>query len=280
MTLNINQFAQTSVQGQLDLEFAGSVLTAQVDAAQVTPLIAGQFVKGATTTKGLPKVIAVAANSDASFGVVVRNLKDNNFPALAQVEVALFGSVIWLTSAGAITRFASVEQVAATPGSVVSSGGTNPVIGFALDGASGSGQLMRVFLQAPFAAVDASLNGAVRTVNVTATLAQINAGKILIPAAAGQSITVLNYIGRVVGAFAAGTSVELESTNGTPVAVATIAEAGLTNGAILTPAESHTTLGAGFGVPLGVGDGLQIVNNGSAQTTGTSIQFTITFTQQ
>ena len=280
MTQNINQFSQTPLLGQLDLEFAGSVIAAQVDAAQATALVAGQPVKLATTRGGLPKVISLAANTDQAFGFVAYNLKDQSFAAQANLEVAMFGTVMWMNSGGAITRGASVEVVQSTPGNVIASGGTNPVVGFALDGAAASNALIRVFIQAPFSAVNANLNGSTRTTVVTATLAQINAGLVLIAGVSGQKITVSNYIARVAGAFATGTSVELESTNGTPVAVTTLAEAGLTSGAVLLPSSSNTTLGAGFGVPMGSGDGLQVVNNGSAQTGGTSIEFTITYTQQ
>ena len=278
-TQNVNQFAQSAIVGQLDLRDHSNVITCQVDAAQATALVAGQFVKLATTSGGLPKIIATSANTDSSFGVVVRNLKDQNFPLLSQVEVAQFGSVIFLTSNGAIVRGASVEMVAAAPGQVVTSGGVNPVCGYALD-TGVDGQLMRVVIQSPYAAVDSALNGKTQTAIIVATLAQINAGKVLIAGASGQKITVVDYIARVAGNFAAGTSIELESTNGTPVAVSTIAEAALTDGAILTRSSASTTLGAGFGAQLGSGDGLQIVNNGSAQTTGTSVTLTITYTQQ
>lgn len=280
MTLNINQFAQTTVQGELDLESnGGNVVSCQVDAAQSTALVAGQAVKLATTAGGVPKVIALAANTDAPFGFVVRNLKDQSFPAGAAVEIALFGSIMHMTAGGAIARGASVE-VSNAAIKVVTSGGTNPVCGFAYGSALADGDLLRVYVQAPFAAVDASLTGAQKVAVVSATLAEINAGKVLIAAAVGQKITVTNYTARVTGAFATGTSVELESTNGTPVAVSTIAEAGLTNGAVLTPASANTTLGAGYAAPLGTGDGLQVVNNGSAQTGGTKIDFTISYVQQ
>lgn len=281
MSLQQNQFLQAPVVGMTDL-IGGpqNVISCLVDNAQATALVPGQFVKMASTAGGPPHVIATSANSDASFGVCLYNLKDASYPANSKVEVAMFGTAVWLNSGGAITRGASVEMVAATPGNVVTSGGTNPVVGLALDGATGANQLIRILIQAPYAQVNSNLTNRVQTAVVTATLAQINAGLTLIPGATGQAITVTNYIARVAGNFATGTSVELESTNGTPVAVSTIAEAGLTTGAVLLPSSANTTLGAGFGVPLGTGDGLEVVNNGSAQTGGTSIEFTITYVQQ
>src|SRR6185437_11014410 len=109
MSLNINQFAQTTVQGDLDLQFDGSVITCQVDSSQATALVPGQAVKLTTTSGGVPKVVGLAGNTDASFGFVCYNLKDANYPAYANVEIAQFGSAMWMTAGGAIARGASVE---------------------------------------------------------------------------------------------------------------------------------------------------------------------------
>lgn len=123
------------------------------------------------------------------------------------------------------------------------------------------------------------LNATVKTAIVTATLAQINAGLVMIPGVTGKAITILNIAERVSGAFASNTSVDVQSTNATPVKVAVAPVAGLTNGAVIVPGMSSLTLGAGFALALGTGDGLKVVNTGGAATGGTSITFTITYTQ-
>lgn len=277
MALLPNQFAMQTVQGQMDLQFHGSVVSCQVDAAQATALVPGQAVKLATTAGGVPKVIALAANTDQPFGFVSRNLKDQNYSAGDRVEIAQFGSVMYMTAGAAIVRGASVE-VSNAAVKVITAAGVNPTSGFAYDTAAADGDLIRVFLQAPFAAVNSALTNRAQTVIVSATLAEINAGKILIPGVAGQKITISDYTARVTGTFGGGTNIILESTNGTPVVVSTIAEAGLTNGAILMPGSANTTLGAGFAAQLGASDGLQVVSTGT-QTTATKIDFTINFTQ-
>lgn len=277
MSLNINQFAQTTVIGQLDLEFHGSVISGQVSSSQSSALVAGQPVKVENSVGGVPKLLALAAQTDPVHGFVVRNLKDQNFPTLARCEMAMKNSVMFMAASAAIARLGAVEVDYTTVGNVNPAAGINPVIGFAMDEAVNVGDLIRVYIDVP--SLGASTKTFSRTVNITATLAQINAGLVLIPGVTGQKITVSNYVARVTGAFASGTSVELESTNASPVAVTTLAEAGLTNGAVLLPSSSNTTLGAGFGAAMGSGDGLQVVNNGSAQTGGTSIQFTIDYTQ-
>lgn len=274
--LNVNQFSIVPVLGQLDLETQGTVVTGAVSNSQGAAIVAGQPVKVENSLGGVPKVLSLVAG-DTPNAFAVRNLKDANFPANSRLELALDNSVMWMTSNAAINRWAPVEVDLSTPGNVGPAGGVNPVIGLAFDEANGTGQLIRVLILLP--KPGASAAGALRTAIVSATLAEINAGKVLIPASVGKKITVVNYAARVTGAFATGTAVILESTNVAPVLVTTLAEAGLTNGAVLIPSSGNTTLGAGFAAQLGSGDGLQVVNSGAAQTAGTSIQFTLSYLQ-
>lgn len=271
-TLSPNMFAQIPVLGQLDLETQGTVITGAVSVNQATALVAGQPVTVENSVGGVPKVLALSASSQAVNGVVVRNLKDQSFPANNRVELAMDGTVIWLLSNGAITRWAAVEADISTPGNVGPSLGINPRLGIAFDEATGSGQLIRVLLKLP---TPGSVSQMV--LRQVVTLAQINAGLVLIPGIPGHKIQVEAVTQRVIGNFATGTSVELESTNVSPVAVITTAEAGLTDAAFLFSGDSHNTIGAGFFAPLGTGDGLKVVNNGSNQTGGTSITYGIIY---
>ncbi len=220
--------------------------------------------------------MALTSGGDDTFGFVVRNLKDQNFPAFARLEIALRDSVMFLTSNGVIARGAVVENVFATPGQVIASAGFNPVIGWAVDAATGAGQLIRVFLNTPTGV--GSAVPAERSLLATVTLAQINAGLVLIPGIAGKKIRVLAVTQRVLGNFATGTSVVLKS-DATNVAVVTTAEAGLTDGSFLFSGDSHNTIGAGFFADLPAGEGLKVANNGANQTGGTSIAYGLVFTQ-
>jgi hypothetical protein len=184
MSLNINQFAQTTVLGQLDLEFHGSVISGAVASGQATPLIAGQPVKVENSVGGAPKVLALAAATDPVHAFVVRNLKDQNFPALARLELAMDNSVMYMVASAAIARFGNVEIDFATPGNVNPSGGVNPVVGFALDEAVNVGDLIRVYIRVPSGGISPA--NQVRTVDVTATLEDINAGKFLIQCVFGM----------------------------------------------------------------------------------------------
>lgn len=274
MTQNLNQFGQLPVLGQLDLQSrGGTILTGQISSAQVTSLVPGQACKIEDSAGGVPKLLS-CADTDQADGFIVFTLKDQNFPTLARAEFALFGSVMYMNSNAAIARNGRVEAKNADQ-TVGPAGGVNPVIGWALDKATASGQLIRIFITTEAQGAGTGT----RNVSVTATLAQINAGFVLIPGSTGKKITVTNFTEKVLGTFLTGTAVVLESTNASPVVIGTEAAAGLTTGAIITPADANMTLGAGYAAPLGTGDGVQVVKTGSAFTGGTSITFNLTYTQ-
>lgn len=112
---------------------------------------------------------------------------------------------------------------------------------------------------------------------VTVTLAEVNAGKTIIPARVGNQLHILNFTVKSTGAFAALTSILIQDTADTPIVVATLAQAQLTDGAILFPGETGVTLGAGFYSALTRGKGLQVIKSGSAGTTATNIIVTVTY---
>lgn len=272
---SLNTFQMAPFQGEMDLIFPGNTFTGQVDAAQATALVAGQAVKMATTSGGVPKFLALAANTDQAFGFVSRNLKDLTYSASSFFEIAIKDSVMWMTAGAAITRGANVEVVYTTT-KVITSAGVNPIVGFAIDTATADGDLIRIWIKTPSSV---GVTAAAQTLVVTATLAELNAGKTLIAGQTGKAITLSNYILRVNGAsFAGGTNIILESTNGTPVVASTVAEAGLVTTAVLGPFSANTTLGAGFGIALGSGDGLKVVSTGT-HTTATGITFTLDYIQ-
>lgn len=270
MAQTTNQFGQTQVAGDLDLQFPGNVISGQVYASEATALVAGQAVKLVDSAGGVPKVTALTSNTDAIFGFAVRNLKDTDFAAGTRLELAQMNATMYMTANGAIARGADVEYVYGT-GKVTTALGVNPVCGYALDKAAADGDLIRVVVRVPSVAL-----GGVRTARVVATLAELNAGKEIIPAVSGRKIRVVNYLARVSGAFTTTTSADLQSgTTGTKVTA--LAVAGLTNGALLQPTSANTTLGAGFGADLEISENLKLANTGTAAAGGTSITFTVTY---
>lgn len=272
--LGLNQFSQVDVQGSLDAQSrGGTILSCTVSTNQSTPLIPGQAIMIDTAaSSGEPKIVALSANTDEADGFVIFNMKDKNALTYGKAEVAMFGTIMYMTSNAAITHNRRVE-VNVSDNTVGPAQGINPVIGWALDSASASGQLVRVFIT-----TESSSKRITRVVTVPVTLAQLNAGVVLIPGTANKSLLVSNFSIQVNGTFSTLTSAVLESTNATPVVVGTEAAAGLVGGAVILPSDPNMVLGPGFGVALGVGDGLKLVHTGSAATGGTSLSITVTFT--
>jgi hypothetical protein len=285
MTLNINQFAMSTVQGQMDLQFNGSVISAQVDSTQATNLVAGQAVKLVDSAGGVPKVVGLAANTDSTFGYVIRNLKDVDFPAYAQLEIALQGSVMYMTAGAAIARGASIEVVYTT-NKVITNAGVNPVAGYALDKAAADGDLIRVYVLTPafqsaqvigdISGLQTALYQRVQTARVVCTLSEINAGKELVPAVTGKSIRVVGLTRRVVGSAAVATSADVQSGT-TAVKVMVDAIAALTNGAVIINKETNCVPGAGWAADLPASESLVVANVGSTMTTLTSITYTVSY---
>lgn len=275
MTQLINQFKQSTDQGQIDNPTgAAQVISCRVGAGQVTALVAGQAVKLDDSAGGIPNVLSLATDGDLTFGFVVLTAKDASYAAGAVVEIAISGTIMQMTASAAIARGAGVS-VGNAAIKVAQTTGLNPVVGWAYDKAAADGDLIRVFITTPDIGTIAGLT---KTTVVTATLAEINAGKTLIAGVAGRKIIVSNVIERVAGTFTTSTSVDVQSSNVTPVKVVVAAVAALGTGVVLTSAPTaNVTLGAGFGVPLGTGDGVVVANVGTASAGGTSIQYTITY---
>jgi len=147
MTLNINQFNQSTIQGALDLKFGGTVVSCQVDVSSAGNLVPGQPVKMVDSAGGIPKVVELAADSDEVFGFLCYDLKQPNFDAYAPVEVAVRngGACMFMTASAAIARNAVVGPVLSGVKVKTSAGGTADV-GRAYDKAAADGDLIRVLL--------------------------------------------------------------------------------------------------------------------------------------
>ena len=131
------------------------------------------------------------------------------------------------------------------------------------------------------AAVAAKLNKgdtAVQKVLNTVTLAEINAGKVILADAAGVTVTPVHVLVKVTGAFAETTSVDIVENSDTPTIIASIPVGSLTDGAILQECSLAATLGPAFLAALTAGKGIKVVNVGNAATGGTSITVLVEYT--
>lgn len=147
--LNQNQFAQAPIVGMVDQKYAFNTKACQVDMAQTGSLLVGQAVKLVDSAGGLPKVVAVTANSDEVWGFINYSNKDQSFAAGAPLEVSQKGNVIYLVATGAIARGAQVTVDITYTGGVQSKNSGDKIVGFALDKATAQGQIIRVELSAP-----------------------------------------------------------------------------------------------------------------------------------
>lgn len=147
--LQLNQFNQIPVQGQLDLHFNPQTISCEVDSSELGSLVPGQAVKMVDSDGGVPKVVAAALNSDDIFGFINYNLKDKTYVAGEAVELSFFkGNVMQMTASAAIARNAKVAVVIADKEVVTASGGMT-IVGRALDKATAADQLIRVIIDLP-----------------------------------------------------------------------------------------------------------------------------------
>ncbi len=140
--LNSNQFAQTPMLGSPDLAFNFNTKSVLLDPESVaTKLQVGQAVK--LVAGAVPQILVDQADSgDTPYGVIIFSMKKNTYTKGQTVEVACRGNVLYLEAAAAVTRGAAVENVPTGP--TVQTQALGGRLGYALDQASGAGELIRV----------------------------------------------------------------------------------------------------------------------------------------
>lgn len=128
---------------------------------------------------------------------------------------------------------------------------------------------------------DFEMNAVPQVKTFTVTLAELNAGKVLLPALSHIQYKVHSFRWeQTVAALAALTDARIGSTETSPVLIATLAQAQLTLGAVLTDGkETGVTIGAGLGEPLTKGYGVQAYKTGSTATgSGAIARITLEYT--
>jgi hypothetical protein len=150
MTINLNQFNQVPIAGQLDLQISKSgVITGEVSANQATALSPGQPVKLDSANTGNVPLFVAAAASDVALGHVAYDVKKSQPVAGDPVSVAFHGGpVMWMLAKETIAPGARLEQNA--DGSVQNVTSAK-VRGIALDPGT-AGQLFRVIITTPVSA--------------------------------------------------------------------------------------------------------------------------------
>lgn len=148
MTQLQNQFSQSQVLGQLDLQHNANVISAQIDTTSAGGLVPGQAVKLVDTANGLPLVVEAAADTDDVIGFIAYGIRNASYAVGDRVSIALVsgGAAMYLNSNAAIARGASCMVVIATPGNVATATSGKTIVGRALDKATAANQLIRVLM--------------------------------------------------------------------------------------------------------------------------------------
>jgi len=155
-TQNMNQFAQTPVVGELDLQTNPNPATftclfKDKSETAATTLVPGEGAKlidlDTADIVGInPIVDERALVGDPIFGVKVFTTKKNEAVDGEIVQIAGEGAVIFMNSDAAILRGAEVELVLATPGNVKTySSGSKA--GIALDKVTAADKIIRVLIK-------------------------------------------------------------------------------------------------------------------------------------
>lgn len=139
------------------------------------------------------------------------------------------------------------------------------------------GDLMKRMADAPDFA-SGELHKHLFTVAISATAAEINAGKYLVkPGYGGYQLKVTGVRVFVTTALTTLTDLRIQTDAATPVVIATVVAANLTTGAKWDDANAEVVLGAGFDAVLAPGVGIQVVKTGSSAAGGPAGMIRIEF---
>jgi hypothetical protein len=154
--LSQNQFAQAPYIGAPDLRYALGTISAQISPNQATPLYNGMAVMIDTAvvqtgSNRIPQVIGCTSDTNLVAGFIIYDIKSPSYNAYDRIEMCMMEGVLYLYSTTAIVPFTRVQLDVTTGGGVAAynqSSGAN-IVGWAIDGASAAGQLIRVHVQTP-----------------------------------------------------------------------------------------------------------------------------------
>lgn len=150
---SLNTFSQNDMVGRLDLHGNPNTFSAHIDNGYTgDAVLVGQAVKlvPASSRKAIPDVVPVENASDQLFGFVTYDQVHRSFAAGRPANISRTSNVINLISTGAIVQGSTVKMDIGTLGGVSQSEGPfDRSIGHAIDGASASGQIIRVYLNIP-----------------------------------------------------------------------------------------------------------------------------------
>ena len=151
MTINMNQFGQSILPGQLDLQVGGlgPAFTFRIDPDSSETDIGIVGLKlvdgGANDPLGVPLVDVLAADTEVPFGVRIYDAKQGFVQPGEIVQVSYDGNVQYMEASAILSRGAEVALVLASPGQIQAKG-TDALFGRLLDKSFAVGDIVRVLV--------------------------------------------------------------------------------------------------------------------------------------
>ncbi len=149
-TLNLNQAFTNVIKGQIAQGTNTNKQSVLILSTSVNTFGAGTAVKIVDGTSAILEVEKAAA-TDAILGFITYNPVKNTPVAGDLVQIALAGVEMNMEAGAAILRGAKLEIVA-TGDKVITSAGTNKIVGIALDKAASTGDIIKVLILEPLIA--------------------------------------------------------------------------------------------------------------------------------
>lgn len=148
MALEINQFEISRVKGQIQKTPSPNVITAVIKRDSTETFGSGTAVK-LVDIAGKQQVVEKAAANDEIYGFIVYNIKDNSPKAGDIVTVAFDNTFMVMEANAAIAAGAKLEIVATGDKIIAHGGGSNKKVGYAVEKAAASGDLITVHIKTP-----------------------------------------------------------------------------------------------------------------------------------
>lgn len=152
MAIDLNAFGQSTAKGKLELTPNGSIFSAKITAGSNVTLKPGMAVELDSSSSGAMLTVT-PVSSGLIFGFIPLVHKNNALGLTSTltetVEVASKGCVMTMEAGEAIARGDYVKYNSSTTKVEEADTAADAVVGIALDAASATGDLIRVYILAP-----------------------------------------------------------------------------------------------------------------------------------
>jgi len=195
-TQQLNQFGMAPIKGQVSFITTPNTISVQILKTSVNTLVPGDYVKLVAATSNAI-VVDKCAQGDTPIGAVVYTPKISSYTAGAMIEIGLAGTIVNMEAGASITRGDDL-QFTPTDTLVITNAGTYPIVGTALDSASGSGSIIRVWIKSTFGIAAAIVSGTINNCPIGGTTPAAGAFSSLAVGSLATPITLATNPGATV----------------------------------------------------------------------------------